>query len=141
MTRSAATVTTLVAIGALTLGGCAQPETSSPDTRSPDTGTVRQPTTPISAPGVVPRPDADTTAAYIRELDAIDPDIAHGKPDKAVSRGRDQCSSVKDDPDDQARLVTLTNQRFTSPNHPKGHGTAVAEKILRVVRTHICPDY
>ncbi|MER5362316.1 hypothetical protein [Streptomyces sp. NPDC002785] len=91
--------------------------------------------------GLPPKPDAATTTAYIKALDAIDVDIVHGKTEKAVDRGLNTCSSVKSSPKDQAKLTDLTNQRFTSPNHPEGHGTATAEKILKTVRTHLCPDF
>jgi hypothetical protein len=43
-----------------------------------------------SSPLAARRPDE----TYIAGLETIDPDIVHGKPDKAVSRGSDQCSSV-----------------------------------------------
>jgi hypothetical protein len=89
--------------------------------------------------GIPPKPDAAGADAYIAALTAIDPDIVHGKPDKAVSRGRNQCSSIKDSPNDQAKLVRLTNTRFTSPDHPDGFGEAKAGRILEAVRTHLCP--
>ncbi len=78
-------------------------------------------------------------AALVADLDAIDPDIVHGKPDKAVNRGRNQCSSVRQFPDDQAKLVDLTNKRFTSPDHPDGFGSDKAAQILAAVRKNLCP--
>ncbi len=92
------------------------------------------------AGGLPPKPDAATTAAYIAALDAIDPDIVHGKPDTAVSRGRDQCSSISQHktPDELTKLVI---QRFSSPTHPQGFGPEKAGKILEVVHTHICPTF
>lgn len=91
--------------------------------------------------GLPPKPDATTTTAYIAALTAIDPEIVGDKADRAVNRGRDQCSSVLLYPQDKAKLVDLTNQRFTSPNHPRGFGTEKSTKILEVVRKHICPTY
>ncbi|MGW1998541.1 hypothetical protein ACWCPW_51670, partial [Embleya sp. NPDC001921] len=91
--------------------------------------------------GPVAKPDAATTAAYIADLDAIDPAIVDGKTDKAVSRGRDQCASVKATPDDKAKLVELTTKRFTGPANPDGFGPTKSEKILVAVRKHICPQY
>ncbi|MET8853489.1 hypothetical protein [Amycolatopsis sp. NPDC004625] len=73
------------------------------------------------------------------DLEVIDPDIVHGKPDKAVSRGRDQCTSVAQWPDDQAKLVGLAQQRFISPDHPEGFGPEKSTRILAVVRRYLCP--
>jgi hypothetical protein len=93
----------------------------------------------LSEAGIPPKPDAASSDAYIEALTAIDPDIVHGKPDKAISRGRNQCSSIKDHPSDQARLIQLAGVRFTSPNHPDGFGPIKSEKIVEAVRTHLCP--
>ncbi len=94
-----------------------------------------------AAAGIPPKPDAATKQSYITELVALDPDIVHGKEGKAVSRGRDQCSSVKEWPSDQAKLVDLTQQRFTSPDHPEGFGPDKSTQILAVVRKYLCPTY
>ncbi|MFE4515439.1 hypothetical protein ACFRMQ_14750 [Kitasatospora sp. NPDC056783] len=91
--------------------------------------------------GPPPKPDAATTAAYLAALTAIDPEIVGDKPDRAVSRGRDQCTSVSEWPTDQAKLVNVANQRFTSPKHPEGFGPEKSAKILAAVRKHICPTY
>ncbi len=91
--------------------------------------------------GIPPEPDPATWRKYINALNAIDPEIVNGKEEKAVDGGRDQCSSVKEFPDDQAKLVDLTNRRFLSPNHPDGFGKATAAKILAAVRKYICPTY
>ncbi|MGR6997613.1 hypothetical protein ACU686_05140 [Yinghuangia aomiensis] len=91
--------------------------------------------------GYPPKPDAATWSAYISALDAIDPDIVHLKQDKAVSRGRDQCGSIKTRPADREYLVGLVLQRFTSPGHPEGFGRAKAGQILDVVHEHLCPTY
>jgi hypothetical protein len=80
-------------------------------------------------------------AKFIAALDAIDPDIVHGKAEKAVDRARNQCGSVKQHPKDQARLVKLTDMRFSSPGHPDGFGAAKATKILAAARKYICPTY
>ncbi|MEU3945445.1 hypothetical protein [Streptomyces sp. NPDC029526] len=95
--------------------------------------------------GLPPEPDLTTRQAYLADLDAIDTDIVHGKGDKAVSRGLNQCSSFKMTKDgkklSRAKLVEHANYRFTSPNHPNGHGTEIAEQILDVVHKHLCPDF
>jgi hypothetical protein len=112
----------------------AQPATTSP-------ATTFDMQSAEAAAGIPPRPDAATKQSYITELVAIDPDIVHGKEDKAVNRGRDQCSSVKKWPNDQAKLVDLTQQRFTSPDHPEGFGPDKSAQILAVVRKYLCPTY
>ncbi|MFU0241680.1 hypothetical protein ACKI1J_38820 [Streptomyces scabiei] len=91
--------------------------------------------------GLPPTPKAADWAAYIKALDAIDPDIVHGKEDKAVSRGINTCSGFKRYPDDRTKQVKFTAQRFTSPTHPEGRDTATAEKILDTAHRYICPDY
>lgn len=86
----------------------------------------------------VPPPGPMAENAFIRELDAIDPQIVHGEREKAIGRGLNQCSSIRAGRD-QVDLVTTTNARFTSPTHPRGFGTDVAVEILRAVRWHLCP--
>ncbi|MER6825029.1 hypothetical protein ABT352_03480 [Streptosporangium sp. NPDC000563] len=141
-----------VALAACGSGGggapAAVPETPAPTQQAPSDGTApSQDGTPAKnaapevATGIPPKPDAATQAKFIAALEAIDPDIVHGKEDKAVDRARNQCSSVKEFPDDQAKLVELTNQRFSSPDRPEGFGATKAAGILKAVRTHICPDF
>ncbi|MBM7083591.1 hypothetical protein JQN84_13800 [Micromonospora sp. MMS20-R2-29] len=120
----------LVALAAC--GGEAGTETA-PVAPAPTTSAAPQ-------PGVPPVPDDATTTKYIAALKRIDPDIVGDKDDRTmVNRGRDQCTSIAEAPDDTARLIKLTNQRFTSPEHPDGFGTAKATKILAAVREYICP--
>jgi hypothetical protein len=95
-------------------------------------------------PELPPKPDEASASAFIAELNAIDPDIVHGRPDKAISRARDQAQATAAWPDAEpklidAKLVELTRQRFTSPNHPDGFGSAIAAQILAAIRRHICP--
>jgi hypothetical protein len=59
--------------------------------------------------------------------------------DTAVSRV--QCGSIKQWPNDRAKLVDLTNRRFTSPDHDTGFGLATAGRILDVVHSRLCPTY
>jgi hypothetical protein len=117
----------------------AKPSTSAPSHASDESERA------APAGDLPPKPDLTASTAYIADLDVIDPDIVHGKPDKAISRGRSQCSSFKTTIDgkklDRAKLIEYTNYRFTSPNHPNGHGTAIAEQILDVVHKHLCPSY
>lgn len=92
----------------------------------------------MSAAGIPPKPDAATQAAYVAALNKIDPDIAHGKTDKAVSRGRDTCRTMQDYPD-RTKQVEVTQKRWTSPDHPEGRSVTVAGKILDATREHLCP--
>ncbi|MER5885298.1 hypothetical protein ABT160_15830 [Streptomyces sp. NPDC001941] len=96
--------------------------------------------------GAPPKPDKGTEATYIASLTAIDSDIVHGKPDTAVIRGRNQCTSIKDSDGgksakDKAALVTLTNKRFTSPKHPDGFGEPKARAILDATHKILCPKF
>ncbi|MFE9745099.1 hypothetical protein ACFYOT_09365 [Saccharothrix saharensis] len=102
-------------------------------------------TTGSTAPavaGIPPKPDEATQAVYLSDLRAIDPAIVGDKdPSVMVDRGRNQCSSVKEFSSDHAKLVDLTNKRFTAPDAPNGFGMEKSERILAVVRKHICPTF
>lgn len=127
---------------ALLAAGCGSASDTGTSTTTVPTGLPSEVMSSIEADnGIPPKPDAATQAAFVEALDSIDPDIAHGDEEKAVSRARDTCSSVKANPDDRDKLVQVTNMRFTSPDHPDGFGTAKATKILAAVRKHICPTY
>ncbi|MGC0415733.1 hypothetical protein [Embleya sp. AB8] len=125
----------------------AKPAATTPTKAAPASTTPAPATTPKTpgstgskpAAALVGTPDAATQAKYIAELTAIDPAIVANKIDRAVSRGRDQCTSVKEWPNDHPKLVTLTEQRFTTTNGPLGQ--TKAEKVLAAVRKHICPQY
>ncbi|MGW5259673.1 hypothetical protein ACWEQG_01780 [Microbispora sp. NPDC004025] len=126
----------------LLVGGCGSESQPSAPTTAKPTAIPSAVMSSIQADaGIPPKPDPRTQAAFIQALEAIDPDIVHGKEDKAVDRARNQCSSIKEHPDDRDRLVQLTNMRFTSPDHPDGFGKAKSAKILAAVRTYICPAY
>jgi hypothetical protein len=92
--------------------------------------------------GIPPKPDVATTSLYIADLNAINPEIV-GRHDRdiMVSRGRNQCSTIHDFPNDHVKLVESANYRFTSPNHPDGFGSAIAERILIVVHKRLCPSF
>jgi hypothetical protein len=108
---------------------------------TPSSSTTTAPPAEEAAAGIPPKPDAATQQSYIAALTAIDRDIVHGKEDKAVDRGRNQCSSVKEWPTDQAKLVDLTQKRFSSPEHPDGFGPAKSAQILAAVRKYLCLTY
>ncbi|WP_394620115.1 hypothetical protein JNUCC0626_13715 [Lentzea sp. JNUCC 0626] len=124
---------TAVAVAALAAAGCGAGSSGqsapTPATGAAGSTTVAAATTAVSA----------DQAAFVAALDAIDKDIAHGKAEKAYDRGRNQCDSIKNNPNDRAKLLDLTRQRFTSPDHPEGFPPATVEKILDAVKTHLCP--
>jgi hypothetical protein len=119
----------LVIGGAMALLGSGQEETPNASNSSA-----------AAVAGIPPEPDQKTRAVYIADLKKIDPAIVDDE-EQAVDRGRNQCSSIKDFPGDEAKLVDLTNKRFTAPSHPDGFGKAKATKILAAVRKHLCPTY
>ncbi|EEP73498.1 hypothetical protein MCAG_03825 [Micromonospora sp. ATCC 39149] len=94
------------------------------------------------AAGIPPKPDQKTADAYLAALRKIDPEIVGDKdPDRIIDRGRDQCTTIREWPDDEAKVIKFVNTRFTSPDHPDGFGTAKAKKINEVVHRHLCPTY
>lgn len=97
-----------------------------------------KPAPPADA-GLPPAPDAAATAKLVAALDAIDPDIVAGKPEKAVEAARNQCQAVFSFPKDRQKLIDLTNQRFTSAKHPEGFGAQKAEQILTALQADLCP--
>ncbi|MFE3106298.1 DUF732 domain-containing protein [Kitasatospora indigofera] len=97
-----------------------------------------KPSPPADA-GLPPKPDSALLAKLVGALDAIDRDIVAGDPDKAAERARNTCQDIYRYPKDKAKLVDLTNQRFTSAKHPSGWGPEQAAKILEAVRSAVCP--
>ncbi|MFF0401756.1 hypothetical protein ACFYSJ_39540 [Streptomyces sp. NPDC005248] len=93
------------------------------------------------AAALPPEPDAETRGAFLAFLDTIDPDIVHGKGDKAISRGLDTCATYRRYPGEPGKQLDMTNKRWSSPSHPDGHGRVTAEKILNAAHMHLCPDY
>ncbi|MET3986318.1 DUF732 domain-containing protein [Streptomyces sp. PvR034] len=88
-----------------------------------------------------PLPDAETEAKYLAALTAIDADIVHNKPDKAVEHGRSLCQTIARSPGDLKRQDDIAAVRFTSPAHPHGFGPTTAPRIRAAVHTHLCPTY
>jgi hypothetical protein len=136
-----------VAVCLLLLAGCGKadagglPVDTAPVTM-PSGVTQKQIDKALGDAGIVARPDDATAAAYVADLKKIDPEIVRNqKLDKLIDRGRNQCTSIHDWPDDHAKLVKLVNTRFTSPDHPQGFGRLKAAKILKVVHRRICPTY
>jgi hypothetical protein len=94
----------------------------------------------LDGAGLPPIPDQATADAYIAALDAIDPRIDRDDPESAIDRGRNQCSTIRANPD-RAAQVDAVNQRFTSLERPTGWGPEVSEQILDIVHTHLCPTF
>ncbi|MEU5170693.1 hypothetical protein [Streptomyces mutomycini] len=145
--RTLTTIATLFAAGLLsTLTACSGDTSSTEGAKPVQSGDASEITPEQQAAarhpaGLPAEPNPAQRQVYLESLNAIDTDIVHGKDDKAVSRGINQCGTVKTSPDDHIKLIKTTNSRFTSPNHPDGHGTITAERILQVVRESICPDF
>ncbi|MFD7103100.1 hypothetical protein [Streptomyces celluloflavus] len=145
MKRTAATALTALVL-AITLTACSSSDDKKPAANTPPSAPSSSNTTPSKAPaadikGMPPQPDAATQTKYIRDLTAIDADIVHGKEDKAVRRGLNQCNTIYNFPKDKQKQVDLAGQRFTSPTHPDGFGPTKAAKIRDAVHTHLCPSY
>jgi hypothetical protein len=141
--RTRTTTAGILAVLALTLTACDSGSDDKADTKpstAPSELTPEQRASINAELGIPPEPKPAARAAYIADLDAISTDIVHGKPDKAIDRGRNQCSSIKQGKD-RDELIESTNFRFSSPDHPKGHGTDIAAKILDVVHKRLCPDF
>ncbi|WP_129261110.1 hypothetical protein [Streptomyces sp. M3] len=73
-------------------------------------------------------------------MNAIDEDVVHGK-DGNHQPWCHTCGIFSRFPDDEPKQIDQTNQRWSSPTHPEGHGLATAEKILDLAHKHICPDF
>lgn len=95
------------------------------------------------AAGLPPEPKAVERQAYLDALNAIDPRIIKsGKEDQAVSRGINQCASIKSAPDDRDQLIQSTLERFTVTSRlPDISNPDTGGKILDAVHTHICPTF
>ncbi len=140
MVRAPRTLAALAATAALVCTGCATDTdgiAQSVQTTSAALSPSEWASIEVEA-GIPPEPDAATVAAYIAELEAIDPDIVHGEPDKAIDRGRNICQSIANGVEGE-QLIASTNMRFISPNHPGGFGQEVAAQIVEHTRSYLCP--
>ncbi|MEU3600896.1 hypothetical protein ABZ714_19555 [Streptomyces sp. NPDC006798] len=92
--------------------------------------------------GLPPKPDATVAAAYIAALNAIDPRIVKpGKEDQAISRGLNQCRSIKS-VKDKSTLPQQALGRFTVDTRLPDiatHTTGTA--ILAAVHKNLCPTF
>lgn len=131
---------TLGAVAAITLTACGT-DTSDSDKPAPTPSELAdEQRASIRAEAGLPDPTDEQQKAFVDALNAIKADIAHGKPDKAVSRGINQCGSIKRGYGD-TKLTELANGRFISPDAPEGHGLDIAKQINAAAHKHLCPDY
>jgi hypothetical protein len=133
--------TAAAAVLLLTLTACGTSDTTTTDAPGNEAERDAMREEARKKAGLPPSPEPTQRQAYLDALNAIDPDIVHGKGDKAVSRGLSQCQSIKQHPNERAKQIDLATKWFTSPTHPEGRTSATAEKILDVVHKHICPDF
>ncbi len=89
----------------------------------------------------LPSPEPQPRADFLAALNALEPDLVHGKDDKAISRGLDTCSTLKRHPGDRSKQIETTAKRWTSPDHPEGRSLPMAEKVLDLSHKHLCPDF
>ncbi|MGW7025294.1 hypothetical protein ACWGGS_38915 [Streptomyces decoyicus] len=147
MKRTAATaLTALVLAAALTACSSddstdAAPKKKPEPTTAPSTPSPKAVADAEAAAGIPPEPNAAMKLGYLRALTGIDPDIVHGKEDKAVDRGRNQCQTIHNFPKDKPKQAEMAELRFTSPSHPEGFGKAKAAQIVEAVHTNLCPKF
>ncbi|MFF3209316.1 hypothetical protein ACFYYB_01520 [Streptomyces sp. NPDC002886] len=146
-------ITALTGAALLVLAGCGDSDAPAPGTSS---GPAPASTVPSADPsagrpsadpsaarpdsGLPPSPAPAQRAAYLAALNTIAPEIVNGKDDKAVSRGLDQCQSMKGEKD-PAKRVAGANQRFIGPHHPDGFGPVKSALIVAAVQANLCPTY
>lgn len=137
--RKALTIVAVTAV-ALTLTACGTDTSDSDKPAATPSELTDEQRASIRAEAGLPNPTDEQKNAFVAALNAIKADIVHGKPDKAVSRGINQCGSIKRGYDD-TKLVELANSRFSSPDAPEGHGLDIAKQINAAAHKHLCPDY
>ncbi|MEV6102631.1 hypothetical protein [Nocardia sp. NPDC051981] len=95
-----------------------------------------------AAAGLPVEPDAKSRQSYIDALNGIDPRIIKaGKEDQAVSRGLNQCSSIKTTKD-KSKLAESALERFTITTRLPDIATPeTGEKIVAAVHTYLCPEF
>ncbi|WP_147481246.1 hypothetical protein [Streptomyces shenzhenensis] len=125
-------------IGAVVGGGDdGKPESKPTSVSAEDKAKARE------AAGLPAEPSAEARKAFLDALNAIDARIIKpGKDDQAVSRGLNQCSSVKSSPDDTEGLAKSALGRFTiDTRFPEINTQETGKKIVDAVRKHLCPDF
>ncbi|WP_405549714.1 hypothetical protein [Streptomyces microflavus] len=137
--RTRTTAALIAATLLLTLTACGEDDTAAKPSAPPSL-TAEERASVLAAAGL-PDTTPEQESAFVAALDKIDKDIAHGKADKAASRGRSQCQTIHDWPKDEAKQIDLATRRFTSPTHPEGRTPAVAKKINQAAHHHLCPNF
>ncbi|MEU8994483.1 hypothetical protein AB0952_16950 [Streptomyces caniferus] len=144
MKRTAATALTALVLAAA-LSACSSDNSTD---AAPKKTTRPAPSAPSKATadaeadsGIPPKPSVAMKLAYFRALTGIDPDIVHGKEDKAVDRGLNQCQTIHNFPKDKGKQTKMAEMRFTSPHHPEGFGKVKAAQIIVAVHTNLCPKF
>ncbi|MGI5443378.1 hypothetical protein ACQEV4_40390 [Streptomyces shenzhenensis] len=143
--RTRAITAGLISALALTLAACSSEEeptaadksSQAPSISAEDKAKARE------AAGLPAEPSAEARKAFLDALNAIDARIIKpGKDDQAVSRGLNQCSSVKSSPDDTEGLAKSALGRFTiDTRFPEISTQETGKKIVDAVRKHLCPDF
>jgi hypothetical protein len=98
---------------------------------SPDDTLRRQERVPIPRPAVQQQ--------FQAALDSVDPNIVHGKLDKAISRAPDVCQAWKNCPDQPFRHAEVA-ARFSSPNRSNGWDATTVAAIAAAIERYIQPD-
>ncbi|MER6147967.1 hypothetical protein [Streptomyces hirsutus] len=131
----------ILAVLALTLTACSSEKEPAVDNK-PSSISAEDKAKAREAAGLPPEPDAAARKAFLDALNAIDPRIIKpGKDDQAVSRGLNQCSSIKSSPDDKEKLAQQALGRFTIDTRlPELNTPETGQKIVDAVRKHLCPD-
>ena len=135
----------ILAVLALTLTACSSEEepTTVDSSSQPPSISAEDKAKAREAAGLPPEPSAEARKAFLDALNAINPRIIKpGKEDQAVSRGLNQCSSIKSSPDDREKLAQLALERFTVTTRlPELATTETGERIVDAVHKHLCPDF
>lgn len=138
------TIAGILAALAITLTACSSEEPTVDDANSqPPSLSAEDKAKAREAAGLPPEPSAEARKAFLDALNAIDPRIIKpGKDDQAVSRGLNQCSSIKSSPDDKTKLAQQALERFTVTTRlPEIATPDTGQKIVDAVHKHLCPDF
>ncbi|MGW6719389.1 hypothetical protein [Streptomyces sp. NPDC054995] len=141
----ARTTAALIAVGLLlALTACGEDDTTAKPSAPPSL-TDEQRANARAAAGLPPEPSTTARYKYLEALNDIDRRIVDGKDDKAVSRGLNQCRSIKEargDEDKQVELVKQTLSRFTIDTRlPEIATPETGGEILAAVHQNLCPDF
>ncbi|MBM4795987.1 hypothetical protein HXP44_29040 [Streptomyces sioyaensis] len=147
MKRTAATALTALVLAAA-LSACSSDNSTNAAPKKAAKTATPTPSAPSKAnsdgeatTGTPPKPNVAAKLGYIRALTGIDPDIVHGREDKAVDRELNQCQTIHNFPKDKSKQTKMAELRFTSPRHPEGFGKVKAAQIVEAVHVNLCPKF